>query len=84
MDKETRLNYGESLMTHAMVFTAFDKEDDAELPSKWRVENSWGRDAADSGYYVRLAPQEKTRLIRLDDQWRLGSCLDVHGFLSEG
>ena len=59
MDKETRLNYGESLMTHAMVFTAFDKEDDAELPSKWRVENSWGRDAADSGYYVRLPPFPK-------------------------
>lgn len=52
MDKETRLNYGESLMTHAMVFTAFDKDESGELPTKWRVENSWGRDAADGGYYV--------------------------------
>jgi bleomycin hydrolase len=23
-----------------------------ELPSKWRVENSWGRAAANAGYYV--------------------------------
>ena len=71
MDKETRLNYGESLMTHAMVFTAFDKEDDAELPSKWRVENSWGRDAADSGYYVRFIQS----LTHLNGRWCLGSWL---------
>jgi aminopeptidase C len=32
MDKETRLNYGESLMTHAMVFTAFDKDESNALP----------------------------------------------------
>jgi bleomycin hydrolase len=55
MDKETRLNYGESLMTHAMVFTAFDKDESDALPTKWRVENSWGRDAADGGYYVMTA-----------------------------
>eukprot|EP01051_Picozoa_sp_SAG22_P006326 SAG22_NODE_408_length_10942_cov_6.157429_11_plen_124_part_00 len=27
MDKLTRLNFGESAMTHAMVFTAYDKPD---------------------------------------------------------
>lgn len=25
MDKETRLRYGETVMTHAMVFTAYDQ-----------------------------------------------------------
>ena len=36
---QTRLNMGESLMTHAMVFTAYDKAEGEALPSKWRVEN---------------------------------------------
>ena len=83
MDKETRLNYGESLMTHAMVFTAFDKEDDAELPSKWRVENSWGRDAADSGYYVRF-PANPNRVSSQCSMVSWLRLLAVRGIWSEG
>lgn len=41
MDKKTRLLYNDSLMTHAMVFTGYDKDGDGAI-TKWLVENSWG------------------------------------------
>lgn len=50
MDKAARLDYGESLMTHAMVFQGVDL-DEEEKPLRWRVENSWGKDAGQDGYY---------------------------------
>ena len=50
MDKATRLRYGESLMTHAMVLTGYDAADDASTISKWRVENSWGEKGDQKGY----------------------------------
>jgi Aminopeptidase C len=40
MDKAAELDYGESFMTHAMVLTGVDLEEDK--PIKWNVENSWG------------------------------------------
>ena len=43
MDKETRLRFGETVMTHAMVFTAYDQPAGEELPTKWRVENSYAQ-----------------------------------------
>lgn len=51
MDKAQRLDYGESLMTHAMVFQGVDLDDKGQ-PIRWRVENSWGKDAGEDGYYV--------------------------------
>lgn len=42
MTKEERLRSGESLMSHAMVFTGYDKRDGEEAPNKWRVENRYG------------------------------------------
>ncbi|MCW5942580.1 MAG: C1 family peptidase [Fimbriimonadaceae bacterium] len=50
LDKASRLDYGESLMTHAMVFTGVDLGDDGK-PRKWRVENSWGEKGGDKGFY---------------------------------
>lgn len=50
LTKAERLDYGESLMTHAMVFTGVDL-DDAQKPRAWRVENSWGEKAGDKGYF---------------------------------
>ena len=41
LGKEARLRYGDSLMTHAMVFTGYDHDAEGGV-TKWRVENSWG------------------------------------------
>ncbi len=51
MSKAQRLDYGASLMTHAMVFTGVDI-DDSERPRKWRVENSLGEKGGDKGFMV--------------------------------
>lgn len=51
MDKATRLDYGHSQMTHAMVFTGVDVNDEGQ-PMKWRVENSWGEKGGDKGFMV--------------------------------
>ena len=40
LDKGGRLDYHETLMTHAMLFTGVDVVDGS--PRRWRVENSWG------------------------------------------
>ncbi|BDR57308.1 C1 family peptidase [Xylocopilactobacillus apis] len=50
MSKADRLDYDESLMTHAMVITGVDLVDDK--PTKWKVENSWGDKAGSKGYFV--------------------------------
>ncbi|MEX2784405.1 aminopeptidase C [Streptococcus sp. H49] len=50
-DKAGRLDYGESLMTHAMVLTGVDLDDNGS-PLKWKVENSWGEKVGDKGYFV--------------------------------
>ena len=50
MDKSTRLEYSDSLMTHAMLFTGVDIK--KNKPQKWRVENSWGNKNGDQGYYL--------------------------------
>lgn len=52
LNKADRLIYGDSLMTHAMVFTGFGV-DGEEKPTKFRVENSWGESrGGDKGYLV--------------------------------
>ena len=51
MDKAERLDYGESLMTHAMVFQGVNLDEDGK-PNRWRVENSWGEEPGEKGYYV--------------------------------
>lgn len=50
-DKAERISYGQSQMTHAMVFTGVDLDEDGH-PRKWRVENSWGDKIGDKGYLV--------------------------------
>ncbi|SDT33767.1 C1 family peptidase [Microlunatus soli] len=50
LDKAGRLEYHQTLMTHAMLFTGVDIVDGA--PRKWRVENSWGDENADQGFYT--------------------------------
>jgi bleomycin hydrolase len=51
MTKANRLEYGESQMTHAMLFTGVDLNQKGD-PRKWRVENSWGDKRSDKGYDI--------------------------------
>lgn len=51
MTKAERLDYGHSLMTHAMVFQGVNLDENGN-PNRWRVENSWGKDAGVDGYYI--------------------------------
>ena len=51
MTKEERLDYGESLMTHAMVLQGVHLDAEGK-PVRWRVENSWGKDKGKEGYYL--------------------------------
>ncbi|MHC5227913.1 C1 family peptidase [Enterococcus sp. LJL99] len=55
MTKGERFNYQESLPTHAMVISGVDLDDN--LPTKWKVENSWGDKVGDNGFFV------------MDDAW---------------
>ena len=51
MTKKDRLNYHDSYATHAMILTGagFDAEG---KPARWKIENSWGPDVGDKGYFV--------------------------------
>lgn len=51
MTKAQRLDYGESMMNHAMVITGVDLNNDQQ-PTKWKVENSWGEKVGTKGYFV--------------------------------
>ncbi len=53
MDKGESLDYHASQMNHAMCITgvSFKKG----IPSKWKIENSWGSDRAKAGYYIMSA-----------------------------
>jgi len=55
VDSETakafRLDYHETLMTHAMMFTGVDV-DPSGKPRYWRVENSWGEENGRKGFYT--------------------------------
>lgn len=50
-DKAGRLDYAESLMTHAMVLTGVDLDENGKS-TKWKVENSWGDKVGTDGYFV--------------------------------
>ncbi|MGF2162442.1 aminopeptidase C [Enterococcus avium] len=50
MTNAERLDYGESLMTHAMVLTGVDLIDGQA--KKWKVENSWGEKVGEKGFFV--------------------------------
>ena len=50
MGKADRLRYGQTMMTHAMLFTGVDVYEGK--PRRWRVENSWGDDSGQKGFYT--------------------------------
>jgi len=56
LNKEERLNYRDSLMTHAMVITGANVNEGNSLDSNgsvnsWEVENSWSTNGPADGYY---------------------------------
>lgn len=54
MTKAERLDYGQSLMTHAMVFQGVNLDENGK-PNRWRVENSWGKEPGKG----RLLPDDR-------------------------
>ena len=50
LSKAERLVYRQTQMTHAMLFTGVDIVD--ETPRRWRVENSWGEENGQKGFYL--------------------------------
>ena len=50
MTKPQRLNYRHSSSNHAMVLVGVDVQDGK--PSRWRVENSWGDERGDKGFFT--------------------------------
>lgn len=63
LSKAERLDYGESLMTHAMVLTGVDLVDNQA--TKWKVENSWGEKVGKKGFFV------------MSDDWMEEYCYQV-------
>lgn len=54
MTKEERLDLRESAMNHAMLITGADL-DEAGVPVRWKIENSWSDAHGDKGYYLMSA-----------------------------
>lgn len=50
LDKAGRLDYHDTQMTHAMLFTGVDVVDGTAR--RWRVENSWGDKNGERGFFV--------------------------------
>jgi len=63
MDKQTRLDFGQSRLTHSMVLTGVELVD--KKPVRWKVENSWGTEVGKKGLFV------------MSDQWFDEHVLDL-------
>ena len=50
-DKAHGLEYGDSPSNHAMTITGVNLDEQGK-PNRWKVENSWGKDNGEDGYYV--------------------------------
>ena len=50
MNKQARLEYGDSEMTHAMLLTGVDIK--KRNSTKWKIENSWGTKSGNQGYMM--------------------------------
>ena len=51
LNKGQRLQYGESILTHAMVFTGVNI-DDQNQAERWKVQNSWGEKVGEDGFFI--------------------------------
>lgn len=50
MDKKDRLESRQAMVSHAMTLTGFDLAKGE--PTRWKIENSWGKDNGANGYFV--------------------------------
>ncbi|OQR98949.1 aminopeptidase C [Thraustotheca clavata] len=55
MNKKERMEYQNGSMTHAMVFTGYNALPGDPKPTKWKVENSWGKKRGEAGYDIMTA-----------------------------
>lgn len=78
MPKEDRLLYGDSCMTHAMVFTAVGLDEQGN-PLKFRVENSSSDKEYDKGYLLLTEPwfREFVFEVVVDKKYVSKEVLDV-------
>jgi bleomycin hydrolase len=51
MNKKERILFGESLMTHAMVYTGYNTDPYGSI-NFWKIENSWGTDGPYGGSLI--------------------------------
>ena len=51
MTKADRLDYNDSKMTHAMIITGVNLDENGE-PDRWKIQNSWGEDRGFKGYFI--------------------------------
>ncbi len=54
MTKGQRLEYSESAMDHAMVITGVNLDGNG-TPTRWKIQNSWGGEHGEKGYYLMSA-----------------------------
>ncbi|MFC1851307.1 C1 family peptidase [candidate division CSSED10-310 bacterium] len=50
MSKADRLDYGQSTLTHSMVLAGVELVNNK--PVRWKVENSWGSEVGQKGYFI--------------------------------
>jgi bleomycin hydrolase len=77
MDKKTKLEYSDSVMTHAMLLTAVDVLGRQII--KWRIENSWGKKGGDKGYLLMSDKwfDEYTYEVVIDKKYLPKRILDI-------
>ena len=79
MDKAERLEYGERLMTHAMVLEGVNLDAEGR-PTLWKVENSWGKDHGREGFATLSDPwfDEYVYQVVVDKKYLTDSERDIY------
>ena len=49
LNKRERIEYNDSLMTHAMLITGYNTDNEGNI-NRWQIENSWGTKGDSEGY----------------------------------
>lgn len=78
MDKGESLNFRASCMSHAMCITGVNLNNG--VPTKWKIENSWGESGANKGYYMMSASffDQYTYQAVIDKKYLTKEELDIY------